>query len=126
MLAVAIDVESASPLIDVLARAGQDLPAVGLALLDDRGDLLVGIVEDLAQQEDRPLDRRQRLEQHHERDRQRIGELGRLRGVALAGGDQRLGKPRAEIALAPSARGAQLVDRQPLATACATRWRASM
>jgi hypothetical protein len=29
-------------------RAREDLPAVGLALADDLGDLLVGVVEDLS------------------------------------------------------------------------------
>jgi hypothetical protein len=40
----------------VLARAREDLAAVRLALLDDGGDLLVVVLEHLAEQEDRPLD----------------------------------------------------------------------
>jgi hypothetical protein len=45
---------------------------------DDLGDLRVRIVEHLTQQERGPLPRRQALQQHQERQRQRVGDLGML------------------------------------------------
>jgi hypothetical protein len=41
----------------VLARAREDLAAVRFALLDDGGDLVVVVVEHLAEQKDSPLQR---------------------------------------------------------------------
>ena len=43
--------------VDVAFRPGEDLPAVVLALLHDRCDLVVGVVEHLAQEEHGALDR---------------------------------------------------------------------
>ena len=73
---LAADVEPAPALVDVGVRARQDLAAVGRALVDDRRDLLVGVVEHLPQQEDGPLDRGELLEQVQEGQRERIGGLG--------------------------------------------------
>jgi hypothetical protein len=52
------------------ARSARYLTAVGLALAHDAGDLLVVVVEDLAQQEDRPLHGVEALEHHQERHRE--------------------------------------------------------
>ena len=73
---LARDVEAAPALLDVAVRPGEDLAAVVRALADDPRDLLVGVVEDLAQQEDGALDRRELLEQVQERERERVGGLG--------------------------------------------------
>jgi hypothetical protein len=49
--------------LDRAAGADGDLPAVVLALAHHVGDLGVAVVEHLAEQEDRPLDRREALEE---------------------------------------------------------------
>jgi hypothetical protein len=54
-LARAADLEARIVGLDMLARTREDLTAVRLALLDDRRDLVVFVLEDLAEQEDRPL-----------------------------------------------------------------------
>ena len=51
------DLETPPPLVDVRMRAGEDLTRVRGRLADDARDVLVRLVEDLAEQEDRPLDR---------------------------------------------------------------------
>ncbi len=77
---------------------------------DDPGDLVVRVVEDLAQQEHRSLDRRELLEQVQERERERVGRLGVADGLVF---DERLGQPLARIDLAADAGRAQVVDREP-------------
>src|SRR4029453_13888924 len=52
--------------VDLSAGAHRDLPAVVLALADHPRDLVVAVFEDLPEQEDRSLDRRQALEQDEE------------------------------------------------------------
>ena len=81
-------------------RTREDLPGVRFRLVDDPGDLVVRVVEDLAQQKHRTLDGRELLEQVEERERQRIRHLGVL-GCILLG--ERLGQPlaRIDLALAP-------------------------
>jgi hypothetical protein len=75
-------------------------------------DLVVVVVEHLAQQEHRALDRTERLEHHQERHRDRLGERQPVarRGRALR--HQRLREPRTDVGLALHARRAQVVDRQ--------------
>ena len=110
---LAVDVEARALGVDVAPRAGDELARVALALADHLGDLVVGVGEDLAQQERRALDGREPLEQHEEGERERVGQLGL--GARVAGalvGEQRLGQPRPDVLLAPHARGAQVVDRQ--------------
>jgi hypothetical protein len=80
-------------LVDLAPSAADQLPRRRLALADDLGDAVVGVVEDLAQQERRPLLGRQALEQDEEPDRERVGELGMGGGVVVAVGDQRRGQP---------------------------------
>ena len=94
------DVEASPPFVDVRVRTREDLPGVRLRLADDPGDLVVRVVEDLAQEEHRTLDGRELLEQVKERERQRIRHLGVLRCILLG---QRLGQPlaRIDLALAP-------------------------
>jgi hypothetical protein len=65
----------------VPARAAHELAGVVLTAANDAGDLVVRVLEDLAQQERRALDGRQPLEQGQERERQRIRKLGVLRRV---------------------------------------------
>jgi gamma-glutamyl phosphate reductase len=50
--------------------AGHELAAVVLAGVDDGGDLVVGVVEDVAKQQRRPLFGRQAFEQGEERERE--------------------------------------------------------
>ena len=80
------------------------------ALADDPRDVVVGVVEDLAQQEDGALDRRELLEQVQERQRERVRRLGVANRLVV---DERLGQPLARIDLAADAGRAQLVDREP-------------
>ena len=60
---------------DVLMSTPQNLPAVGFVLADGLRDLGVVVVENLAQQEDRALDRGEALQQHHEGHRERLVNL---------------------------------------------------
>jgi hypothetical protein len=62
--------------VDVLAGPHGDLAAVVLGLADDPRDLLEAVIEHLAQQEDRALDRREALQEHQEPHRERVGGLG--------------------------------------------------
>ena len=80
---------------------------------DDPADLLEVVVEHVVEQEDRPLDRGQPLEQDEERHRQRVGLLGVLGRVAGAlVGHERLWQPLADIRLAPDPGRLEVVDRQ--------------
>lgn len=72
----------------------------------------MGVAEDLVQQEDRSLDRRERFHHHEEGHRQRLGELGLLAHPGARVGEHGLGKPFTDVQLAPGAGGAQLVDGQ--------------
>ena len=99
--------------MDVLAGPHGDLAAVLLGLADDPRDLVEAVVEHLAQQEDRAFDRREALQEHQEPHRERVGGLGVEGDVVLLLGQDRLGEPRADVALAPHARGPQVVDAQP-------------
>jgi hypothetical protein len=91
-------------------RPGQDLAAVVRALADDLGHLLVGVVEDLAQQEDGALDGRELLEQVQKGEGKRVGRLGMAQCLVV---DERLRQPLSRIDLAACARRAELVDREP-------------
>ena len=84
-----------------------------LGLLDDVGDLRVLVAEHLAQQVGRALDRGQPLQEHEQRQRQRIRELG-MRGRAERRVlDQRLRQPGPDIRLATGARRLEDIDREP-------------
>ncbi len=79
---------------DVLAGPGEDLPAVHLALARGPGDGRVVVSEHLAEHEHRPFHRGQRLHQHQERHRQRVGQLGVLgRPGLVQRHHDRLGQP---------------------------------
>ena len=64
-----------------LARAVDDLPAGRFGLAEERRDVAVAGVEDVVQQECRPLVRREPFEQDEEGDRQIGGEID----VAIGG-----------------------------------------
>ena len=66
-------VEARPAFPDAPLGPADELPAVRLRLAEDRGDLVVAVVEDPAQQVCRPLDRRQALEHDKERQRHRLG-----------------------------------------------------
>ena len=90
-----------APRPDGVLAAGRRRPA------DDPADLLEVVVEHVVEEEDRPLDRGQPLEQDEERHRQRVGLLGVRRRVAGAlVGHERLRQPLADVRLAPDARRA--------------------
>ena len=80
---------------------------------DDPADLLEVVVEDVVEEEDRPLDRGQPLEQDEERHRQRVGLLGvRGRVAGALVGHERLRQPLADVRLAADAGRLEVVDRQ--------------
>ena len=87
-----------------------DLPARRLTFLKHRGDVAIIRVEDLVQQERRPLLGCQPLEQDHECNREVRRELqialGRWEGVA----HQRFWKPGTLIGLAFGFQSAQPID----------------
>jgi hypothetical protein len=97
--------------IDVLAGTVGNLADRRGALLDRGRDLFVAGIERLAQHEDDALDRRQRLEDEHERHRHTLGELDILSHVRR--GEQRLGQPGADIRLPATPHCAQPVERLP-------------
>ncbi len=75
-------------------------------------DLVVLVVEHLAQQEHRALLRRQRLEQDHERERHRLGLRQRTLRPAPVVGDDRLRQPGTDVLLAGRARRLQPIQAQ--------------
>src|SRR5262249_59780883 len=93
-------VEAGSPLLYVTPRPGGELAGVLLARADDLGHLAVAVVEDVVEEERRPLLGGERLEQDQERQRQRVGLL-RLSRRILLGGGQRLRPPLADAPLPP-------------------------
>jgi hypothetical protein len=95
----------------VLSGPVRDLPHGRLRLVDRRGDLGIGQVEDLAQHEDRALDRRQGLEHGEHRDRHALGQLDVVGHVGA--GQQRLGEPLADVVLSPPRQRPQSVERLP-------------
>jgi hypothetical protein len=99
--------------LDLPAGPDRDLAAVVGALADHGRDLLIAVVEHLPQQEHRPLDRAEALQQHQERQRQRVGPVGILHEASRIGvGHQRLGEPGADIALAAHPGRLDVVDGQ--------------
>ena len=98
-----VGLETRLALLHVAAGAHGELARVVLRLADRLGDLVVGVVEHLAQQEHRALHRREAFEQHEEGHRHRVGHLGVLRGVGCLVGEQRLGQPWPDVTLAPHA-----------------------
>src|SRR5437870_2830301 len=88
---------------DMLFGAPQNLPAVRLALSDGCGDLRIFVIEDLAEEEDRALDRVQTLEQDEEGDRQTAG-------VTIFIDDERFRQPLSNVLLAPNTRRLKLID----------------
>jgi hypothetical protein len=97
---------------DVPPGPGEDLPAVRLGLRRDPADLVVSVPEHLTEQEHRPFHRRQALQQHQERHRQRIGQFRVFRRL-IRHHDNRLGEPRAHVGLAALPCRTEVVDRQP-------------
>ena len=73
--------EARPALVDVTPGPRRELAGVVLALAEDRGDLVVAVVEDVAEQERRALLGRQALEQHEEGERQRVGHLRPARRI---------------------------------------------
>jgi hypothetical protein len=111
LAAVGRGLRPAPLLAHVAAGAHGQLTAVVLAARDDLGDLAVAVVEDVVQQEDRALDRGQPLEHEQERHRDRVGVLhdpGPVRNDRV--GQERFRQPRPDVALAPHAGRAQVVD----------------
>ena len=108
-------------LLDVVAGAGGELTHVLLALADDRRDLRIPVVEHVAQEQRGALLGREALQQDEHRQRQRVGHLGVAGRIVEAVGQDRLGQPLADVALAPGPRRAKLVDRQPSRHRCRER-----
>ena len=106
-----VGVEARPVVGDPAPRAAEDLAAVVLAALDDPRDLGERQVEGVAQHEHRALDRRQALEQQRG-TRARRSPRPRPRAGASAS-TSGSGSHDADVGLAPHARRAQDVDRQP-------------
>ena len=108
----AVGVEEARPaFVDVLTRPPGELPHRGLGPVHDPSDLLVGLAERFAQDEHRPLERRQRLEHDEQRHLHRVGKLhafGRVRFER-----DRLRQPRTHVGLPPPLLASEPVDREP-------------
>ncbi len=98
--------EAGPTLLDVASCSRRELTDVVLALADDLGDLRVVVVEHIVQDQRSPLLRREALEQHEQRQRQRVGCLSVLSRIIAAVGDDRLRQPLADVALATRARSA--------------------
>ncbi|BBJ40819.1 hypothetical protein SSPO_035370 [Streptomyces antimycoticus] len=81
-----------------------------LAALQHSGDLLEREAEDLLEYEDRPLQRRESLEDDEQGERDRLGQLHLLARVGL--GDQRFGQPGADVLLAGGGGGREPVERE--------------
>ena len=92
------------------SRARSELAAVRFADAEHAGDLRVRVIEDLAKEKHRALDRGQTFQQEHHRHRHRFVDLRDGRHVASWIGDQRFGQPLADIGLALHASGLQMVD----------------
>ena len=105
--------ESRTNRADMLAGPPQNLPAVGLAEPERPGNVGVVVLEDLSQQEHRALDRRESLEHHQERHRQRFVGPQDAKRIAARIGRQRLGQPFANVLLPLRARRLEMVDAQP-------------
>ena len=106
------DGEPRALLADVATGADRKLANVRRLQVEDLGDLVVLVAEDVAQQEDRSLLGREALEHGQERERERVEHLGALRGVAFRRLDERLREPVAHVFLAPHACGPEVVNRQ--------------
>jgi hypothetical protein len=103
-------------LIDPAARSRGELTAVLLALTNRDRDLVVAVGEDVMEQEDRALDRRQPFEQYEEGERERVCLLRVVRRVELGFfvvSQHGLGQPLSHVHLAASPRGTQVVDAEP-------------
>ena len=108
-----VGVEAGAAGLEMLPRPRHELPRVDLGLLDDVGDLRVLVAEHLAQQVGRALDRGQPFQEHQQRQRQRIRELGMRGRAARRVLDQRLRQPGPDIRLATGPRRLEDVDREP-------------
>src|SRR5918998_1353292 len=97
--------EPGAPGRDRVPRPPGYLAAVRLALVHEARDLLVVVIEDLAQQKDRPLCGVEALEQHEEGHREGLVDGNCIRRL----GRQRLGQPGPHVFLAPRLGGAELV-----------------
>ena len=108
------------PGLDVLPGPVGDLTDRDRRAAEDLRDLGMGVPEHLVEHEHGPLQRRQRLEDHKQRHRQRLGPLGgggRVPAIPRDGRDERLGQPRPDVRLAAALdrglAGHGLVDRDP-------------
>jgi hypothetical protein len=114
--------EARTPRLHVLACAVGKLADGSGGTVEDPRNLGRPIAEHLAQHEDRPFQRRQRLQHHQQRHRQRFVADRRFGGVRRGLGtaerfDQRFRQPRPQICLAPTPDrllgGQRFTDRDP-------------
>jgi hypothetical protein len=95
----------------VLASPVRELAHSGLLAADHLSDGGVLVVERLAEDEDGPLERAQRLEHEEEASCQRLRELGVLRWVSSR--NDGLGQPRPREALPACSHPTESIDGQP-------------
>jgi hypothetical protein len=112
-----IGIEARSSGLQALPGTVHQLPAVGLAVADQLGDLAVVVVEGLLQQEGGAFLGAELFEQGQEGDRDVVGQrmqLGRAgRRVRLQGDRQRFGQPWADVVDALALGRAQPVQAEP-------------
>jgi hypothetical protein len=82
--------EAGPTLLDVTSGAGGELADVVLALAHDCRDLRIPVIEHIVKQQHGTLLRREALQQHQHRQRQRIGCLRVPGRIIVAVGDDRL------------------------------------
>lgn len=101
-----------APLLNAPSRSRRELAHIVRALADDLGNPWVVVVEHVVEQEHGALLRRQAVQHHQHRRRQRVGHLRLLSRMVGGRADGRLRQPLADVSLAPDPRRSQLVDRQ--------------
>src|SRR5579885_1204245 len=103
--ALLLHLEARARLADMDAGAACKLTAGGAIALDRRRHLVEAEAEHVVQQERRALERREALEDEHERQRDVFLDLLFV--------DDRIGKPGADVGLAPMARRFEMIETEP-------------
>jgi hypothetical protein len=101
-----------APVAEPCLGAVDQLPGIFGRRLQHPADFARVVLEHFAQQKGGPFLRRQRLEEHHERQRHRFGEHCGVLGSRTLVGEDGLRQPRADVLLARGAGGFQPVETQ--------------
>src|SRR5215471_3780473 len=109
LLIVRRDIETRPVVHGVLLCAAEDLPAVHFTLFKNFGDFGVIVVKHFTKKKDGALDRRQALQKHQKRHRQRLIDFQDGRRFNRSFCEQWFREPLAEVYLPLYTRGLQLV-----------------